>query len=83
MFNKARPARDAFTFSLGGVSTIGSFVAPTAIADDRINRIRDEQLQRNCNNRASKSGTAVFRRPHVAIGLPHVAIGLPHAAIGC
>ena len=75
MFNKARPARDAFTFSLGGMATIASFAAPTAIADDRINRIRDEQLQRNCNKRASESSSTVFRRPHVAIGFPHAAIG--------
>lgn len=75
MINRAKPARDAFTFSLGGMATIAPFAAPTAIADDRINRIRDERLQRNCNNRASESRTAVFRRPHVAIGIPHVAIG--------
>jgi len=75
MINRAKPARDAFTFSLGGMTTIAPFVAPTAIADDRINRIRDERLQRNCNNRASESTTTVFRRPHLAIGFPHVAVG--------
>lgn len=75
MFNKARPARDAFTFSLGGMTTIAPFAAPTAIADDRINRNRDERLQRNSNNRASEPSTAAFRRPHVAIGFLHPAIG--------
>lgn len=75
MFNKAKTARDPFAFSLGGMKTIAPFAAPTAIADDRINRIRDEQLQRNCNSRASESGIGVFRRPHVAIGFPHPPIG--------
>ena len=45
MFEKAKRARDAFTFSLGGMTTIASFVAAPAIADDRINRIRDAQLR--------------------------------------
>ncbi len=43
MFKKAKVARDAFTFSLGGMTAIASFVPALAIADDRINRIRDEQ----------------------------------------
>ena len=34
MFKKARPAQDAFTFSLGGMSTISAVVAPRAIAVD-------------------------------------------------
>ena len=41
MFEKAKRVRDAFTFSLGGMTTIASFVAAPAIADDRINKIRD------------------------------------------
>ncbi|MDH3430209.1 MAG: hypothetical protein OEQ14_09375 [Gammaproteobacteria bacterium] len=44
MSNKAKPARDAFTFSLGGISTISSFVAAPAIAHDRLNKALDEQL---------------------------------------
>jgi len=43
MFNKAKVARDAFTFSLGGMTTIASFFPAQAIAHDRINRILDEQ----------------------------------------
>ena len=43
MFEKAKPRRDAFTFSLGGMNTVSSFVVSPAIADDRINRIVDEQ----------------------------------------
>ena len=45
MFEKAKRTRDAFTFSLGGMKTIASFVAAPAIADDRINKIRDAQLR--------------------------------------
>ena len=44
MFEKAKPARDAFTFSLGGMTTITSFVAAPAIADDRLNKARDERV---------------------------------------
>ena len=46
MGNKARPARDAFAFSLGGISAITSFVAAPAIADDLINKARDERWRR-------------------------------------
>lgn len=46
MSNKAKPARDAFTFSLGGISAITSFVAAPAIADDLINKALDERLRR-------------------------------------
>ena len=46
MTTKAKPARDAFTFSLGGISAITSFVAAPAVADDLINRVHDERLRR-------------------------------------
>ena len=46
MFEKRKKARDAFTFSLGGMRTITSFTAAPAIADDRINKIRDEHVRR-------------------------------------
>ena len=51
MFNKAKLARDAFTFSLGGMTTIASFVPVTAIANDRINKVRDEQQAAARKNR--------------------------------
>lgn len=51
MFKKAKVARDAFTFSLGGMTTIASFVPAPAIADDRINKIRDEQQAAARENR--------------------------------
>ena len=34
----AKPARDAFTFSLGGIRTIAGYTAAPAIADDQMNR---------------------------------------------
>ncbi len=43
MFEKAKPARDAFTFSLRGMKTIAPFVTAPVIADDRINTIRDDK----------------------------------------
>ena len=36
MFKKARSGRDAFTFSLHGMTTIASFTLAPAIATDRI-----------------------------------------------
>jgi len=45
MFEKAKPGRDAFTFSLGGMRTIASFIAAPAIADDQLNKARDAQLK--------------------------------------
>ena len=38
MFEKAKSGRDAFTFSLHGLTTIASFTAAPAIADDQINK---------------------------------------------
>ena len=43
MLNKAKVARDAFTISLGGMTTIASFFPAQAIAHDRINKVLDEQ----------------------------------------
>ena len=51
MFKKAKVARDAFTFSLGGMTTIASFVPAPAIANDRINKVRDEQQAAARENR--------------------------------
>ncbi len=43
MSNKTDKARDPFSFSLRGMTTIASFVAPTAIAINRMNHARDAQ----------------------------------------
>lgn len=47
MIHKAGSVRDPFTFSLGGMATIASVVAPPIIADDRINRIRDSRAEKD------------------------------------
>ncbi len=47
MIHKAGSARDPFTFSLGGMATIASVVAPPIIADDRINKIRDSHAEKD------------------------------------
>jgi len=47
MFEKAKPARDAFAFSLGGMTAKSSFVIAPAIADDRLNKVWDERLGRD------------------------------------
>ena len=46
MHKKARPARDVFAFSRGGLTVIASFVAAPIIASDRINQARDEHVRR-------------------------------------
>ena len=38
MFEKAKSGRDAFTFSLHGMTTIASFTLAPAVADVRINQ---------------------------------------------
>ncbi len=43
MLRKGKFSRDPFTFSLGGMTTIASFVFPSAVADVEINdRIRGQ-----------------------------------------
>ena len=46
MFEKAKSGRDAFTFSLRGMTTIASFTVAPAIAHDRINKVIDQRLGR-------------------------------------
>lgn len=45
MFEKGKKKRDAFSFSLNGLTTISSFLAAPVVADDRINKIRDAHLR--------------------------------------
>jgi len=47
MFNKAKPARDPFAFSLGGMAAIKSFAIAPIVADDRINKAWDERFRRD------------------------------------
>ena len=44
MTEKAKSGRDAFTFSLHGMTAIASFAPPCAVADDRINKAIDKRL---------------------------------------
>lgn len=44
---KAKNARDAFRFSLGGLAARSSFILMPAIADDRIAKALDSQARRS------------------------------------
>ena len=57
MFKKAESGRDAFTFSLHGLTTIASFTVAPAIAHDRINQAWDERLEN-----APREGSDTIRR---------------------
>lgn len=46
MYTKAKSGRDAFTFSLRGMTTIASFTIAPAVAHDRINSAIGERLSR-------------------------------------
>lgn len=56
MFRNAKPTRDAFAFSLGGIKTVASFGVAPVVADDRINRIRDERLRQARGDRPLQAG---------------------------
>lgn len=53
MFGKAKSGRDAFTFSLKGLTTIASFTIAPAVADDYLNKVWSEKLSKP---RADKPG---------------------------
>jgi hypothetical protein len=57
MFKKAESGRDAFTFSLHGLTTIASFIPVPAVAQDRINKAWDERL----DGAARKKPSAIRR----------------------
>ena len=44
MFEKAKSGRDAFTFSLGGMTTIASFTVAPAVDQNRLNQAIDQRL---------------------------------------
>lgn len=66
MSKRTKTARDAFTFSLGGLTTIASFVTAPAIADDRLNRDRDHQLNLVQSGRDRESGVSLSDRRRAA-----------------
>ena len=56
MFEKGKKARDAFSFSLGGMTAVSSFFAAPAIDGDRINAIRDAHLRMLETRRSEAAG---------------------------
>lgn len=70
MYKQTRRVRDAFTFSLGGIRTISSFVTTPTVADNRINQAiaaRLSQAENACQNHlhdeAERKPQWWFRRP--------------------
>jgi len=57
MFKKARSGRDAFTFSLQGMTTIASFTLAPAIADDQFN----QAWERRSDGASTRHRKAVHR----------------------
>ncbi len=54
MFEKAKPVRDTFTFSLSGMAAINSFAIPPVVADDGINEALDRRLANKSQARDSQ-----------------------------
>ena len=52
--NNRKEVRDAFAFSLGGMTAITSFTAAPAIADDRIRQIREGYARKEPSTAARK-----------------------------
>lgn len=55
MSNKTRRTRDAFTFSLGGLTTIASFVPAPVVADDTFREVRGTTKGRKSRDRNAAS----------------------------
>ena len=51
MLKTAKPARDAFTISLGGLTTISGFAVAPAIASDRLNQVQDDRRKHRQDER--------------------------------
>ena len=54
MTDNVKASRDAFTFSLGGIRAISSFVAAPVVADDRINKVLDDRLKQVRDDRGEE-----------------------------
>ena len=46
MFRKDDSTRDGFTLSLGGTTVITSVVAAPVVAGDRLNQLRDAEIEK-------------------------------------
>lgn len=66
MFKRDQKARDAFSFSLGGRTTVNPFVAMPVVADDRINKVLDQKLQEGQKERAKKPRGWLFSHRQAA-----------------
>jgi hypothetical protein len=53
MFEKARSGRDAFTFSLRGMTATASYFITPVIDDDSINRVWADKLADAANDQSS------------------------------
>ncbi|MDH3265497.1 MAG: hypothetical protein OEM25_00910 [Gammaproteobacteria bacterium] len=51
MFKKDKSASDNFTLSLGGLTTISSFAAAPAVANDRLRQVQDGQVRNACGQK--------------------------------
>jgi hypothetical protein len=66
MSYRAETKRDAFTFSLGGLTTIASFVPAPAVAHDRIRTPRDNSTRRAAVDRSAARQGQENEHPSVA-----------------
>jgi hypothetical protein len=73
MYKITQPARDAFAFSLGGMTSIASFVVAPAIAGDRINRAMDERIKSSRADRKRQNGAPCEPGQNQGLGLGQCA----------
>ena len=74
MFDWSKTTRNPFAFSLGGLTTIASFVAAPAIDADRLNRASDaRQSQQRCGAERSEPRRLVRRLRRMQSRCAHAA----------
>jgi len=54
MINKVKKRMDAFTFALGGMTIVGSYVTPTVVPNDHINKLIDERMRQNTAGKGAR-----------------------------
>lgn len=59
MSEETKRKRDAFTFSLGGMTTIASYTVAPAIAHDKINKALAERLQESLEDQPDTAGEII------------------------